>query len=233
MALAQQLKDGTKESHSAAENTKFIAGFLRGVLSVEQYGKLLTNFYYVYSTLEDSLKSLQRDPVIGSLYFPELSRADSLSRDLRFYYGPNWRSLIKASPACDAYVARIREVEKESPYLLAAHCYTRYMGDLSGGQILKGIAQGALDNPEGEGFHFYEFDKIPNAKEFKVGYRSTLDNLNLDQKQKDAIVTEANYAFRLNMDMFDEMEGTGDTFGRGLFKVVVGLVKRKLFGGNK
>ena len=30
--FAAQIKQGTKESHSAAENTKFVASFLRGVL---------------------------------------------------------------------------------------------------------------------------------------------------------------------------------------------------------
>ena len=34
MALAADLKEGTKKSHSAAENTKFVAGFLRGVVDL-------------------------------------------------------------------------------------------------------------------------------------------------------------------------------------------------------
>ena len=46
--LAKQLKEGTKESHSAAENTKFVASFLRGVLDPEEYRKLITDFYFVY-----------------------------------------------------------------------------------------------------------------------------------------------------------------------------------------
>ena len=45
MSLAIALKEGTKESHSAAENTKFVASFLRGVVDYEEYRKLLTNFY--------------------------------------------------------------------------------------------------------------------------------------------------------------------------------------------
>ena len=48
MSLAIALKEGTKESHSAAENTKFVASFLRGVVDYEEYRKLLTNFYYVF-----------------------------------------------------------------------------------------------------------------------------------------------------------------------------------------
>ena len=46
--FAAQIKQGTKEPHSAAENTKFVASFLRGVLDPQEYHKLIANFYYVY-----------------------------------------------------------------------------------------------------------------------------------------------------------------------------------------
>ena len=45
--LSKLLKEGTKKSHSAAENTKFVRGFLKGVVNEEEYRKLLTDFYYV------------------------------------------------------------------------------------------------------------------------------------------------------------------------------------------
>jgi len=44
--------------------------------------------------------------------------------------------------------------------------YTRYIGDLSGGQILKGIAQRSIS--DGQGTAFYEFKDIPNEKQFKA-----------------------------------------------------------------
>ena len=34
-----------------------------------------------------------------------------------------------------------------------------------------------------------------------------LDNLGCDEHQINALITEANYAFRLNMYMFDEIQG--------------------------
>ena len=74
MQLSTELKQGTKESHNAAENGKFIAGFLRGVLDEEQYKKLLGNFYYIYSAMELRFDKLKDDPVLGDLYFPELHR---------------------------------------------------------------------------------------------------------------------------------------------------------------
>ena len=35
MTFSKELKEATKVSHSAAENTKFVAGFLRGVVDPE------------------------------------------------------------------------------------------------------------------------------------------------------------------------------------------------------
>ena len=146
MTLSTELKTGTKKSHSAAENTKFVASFLRGVVDPEEYRKLIANFYFVYRAMEEEIG---KNPIVAVIDDPVLYRTNSLERDLRYYYGPNWRSIIKPTPACQEYVNRIREVDK---LLLVGHHYTRYIGDLSGGQILKGIAENAMtDLPEGEG----------------------------------------------------------------------------------
>ena len=209
-----QIKEGTKKSHSAAENTSFVASFLRGVVSKESYKALVKDLYYVYRTLEEEVEKHKDHPVVGKLYLPELNRVDALERDLRFYYGPIWRSLIMPSEACANYVSRIKCCSIEDPTLLVGHHYTRYLGDLSGGQILKGIAEKAMGLKD-EGLYFYDFDKIENAKKYKDGYRAILNGLDVDQHQVDAIIVEANYAFRLNMYMFEEIQGdAGKSFGK-------------------
>ena len=206
MGLALELKQGTKKSHSAAENTKFVAGFLRGVLDPEQYRQLLTNFYYVYDTMEQRIKE-SLDPYVMQIQYSELERVNALERDLRYYYGPNWRDKQIPSEACNKYCTRINEIANDNPYLLIAHHYTRYIGDLSGGQILKGIAEKALNPPAGEGLHFYDFPNISDSKGFKESYRSKLDTMDIDESQTNALIAEANYAFKLNMYLFDELEG--------------------------
>ena len=207
--FSKEIKEGTKKSHSAAENTKFVASFLKGVLDPEEYRKLITNFWYVYETMEERLQETN-DPFVNEIkkWNVLLFRTAFIQRDLRYYYGPMWREKQIPTEACNKYCYRINEVFNDNPYLLIAHHYTRYIGDLSGGQILKGIAKKALNPPEGEGLHFYDFPRIEDAKEFKIEYRSTLDNLNLSREQKDALIEEANYAFKLNMDMFNEMKGS-------------------------
>ena len=208
--FSKELKEGTKKSHNAAENTKFVSQFLKGVLNPEEYRKLITDFHHVYETMEQRISSTT-DTYAGTLkqWCVKLNRTSFLERDLRYFYGPMWREEIAAntSESAKTYVYRINEVAENDPYLLIAHHYTRYIGDLSGGQILKGIAKKALTPPEGEGLHFYDFPMIEDAKAFKKDYRAVLDGLELDEQQINALITEANYAFRLNMYIFDEVQG--------------------------
>ena len=164
------------------------------------------------------------DPLVQKILYPELERVNSLERDLRYYYGPVWRDKQIPSEACNTYCYRINEIANDNPYLLIAHHYTRYIGDLSGGQILKGIAEKALDNPKGEGLHFYDFPEVSDTKGFKASYRQTLDSLPIDESQTNALIAEANYAFRLNMYIFDEIQGSAT---KGFFKVLLGLITGK------
>ena len=219
--FALQLKTETKKSHTAAENTKFVGSFLRGVVSEEGYKQLVANFYFIYRAMEEEVDKLKEDPIVSKIAYEELNRVNNLERDLRYFYGPNWRALITPSEACQQYVNRIREVADEDPELLVGHHYTRYLGDLSGGQILRGIAEKALNLPEGEGLYFYEFEKIEDKKEFKNNYRSSLNQLPINQSQANAIINEANYAFRLNMYMFDELQGN---WFESLIKVFTGFL---------
>jgi len=198
MTLALELKEGTKVSHSAAENTKFVSSFLKGVVSRDNYKQLTANFYFVYRAMEEEIEKLDDFPLHDKL----LNRTNKLEQDLRYYYGVMWRDKIEPSQATKNYVKRIQTIE---PYLLVAHHYTRYMGDLSGGQILSNIAKNAL-NLTTEGLKFYEFD-IPNMKEYKDKYRQSLNDLNMSDIQTSMLIDEANYAFKLNMLLFDELQG--------------------------
>jgi len=222
MTFSKELKIGTKKSHSAAENTTFVASFLRGVVSKESYKKLVSDLYFVYSAMEEEVEKLKDHPIIGQLQLSDLNRVNALEQDLRFYYGPIWRSLIKPSEACNQYVNRIREVAKNEPELLVGHHYTRYLGDLSGGQILKGIAEKALALGDGQGLKFYDFEKIEDTKAYKAGYRGILDGLPITEQQANAIIVEANYAFRLNMYMFDTLEGN---WIQSLLQMVISFIK--------
>jgi heme oxygenase (biliverdin-producing, ferredoxin) len=205
--LATKLREGTKKAHTMAENVGFVKCFLKGVVEPTSYRKLVANLYFVYSAMEEEMERHQQHPILSKMYFKELNRQRSLEQDLKYYYGNQWREQISLSPAGEAYVQRIREVSNSAPELLISHLYTRYLGDLSGGQILKGIAQRAMNLADGQGTAFYEFTEIPDEKQFKNIYRQRLDELPVDETTVDRIVEEANAAFGMNMKMFNELEG--------------------------
>jgi heme oxygenase len=229
--LATKLREGTKKAHTMAENVGFVKCFLKGVVEKNSYRKLVSNLYFVYSAMEEEMERLGNHPIVSKIHFPELNRQASLEQDLQYYYGSNWREQVAPSEAAQAYVARIHTIAAEQPELLVAHSYTRYLGDLSGGQILKGIAQRGMNLTEGEGTAFYEFQDIPDEKAFKGQYRQTLDELPVDEATADQIVEEANAAFGMNMKMFNELEGNlVKAIGQMLFNT---LTRRRTRGATE
>uniref|UniRef100_A0A8C4VZK0 heme oxygenase (biliverdin-producing) n=1 Tax=Gopherus evgoodei TaxID=1825980 RepID=A0A8C4VZK0_9SAUR len=209
--LSEMLKEGTKESHDRAENTQFVKDFLKGRIKKELFKLATVALYYTYSALEEEMDCNKDHPAFAPLYFPlELHRKEALAKDMEYFYGENWKEKIQCSEATRCYVDRIHYIGQYEPELLVAHAYTRYMGDLSGGQILKKVAQRALKLPStGEGIQFYVFDNISNAQQFKQFYRARINALDLDKKAKERIVEEANKAFEFNMQVFDELDKIG------------------------
>ena len=64
-------------------------------------------------------------------------------------------------------------------------------------------------------------------KSYKEKYRSVLDELPLTESEKNAIITEANYAFRLNMYMFDELKGNAaKSFFQIVFRAIFDRIPR-------
>ena len=229
VALAAQIREGTKKSHTMAENTGFVSCFLKGVVDKASYRKLVADLYFVYTAMEDEISKLGDHPVVGPIGMKELNRRESLEQDLTYYYGAGWRDQIEPSPSAAEYVERIHAVAKESPELLVGHHYTRYLGDLSGGQILKNIAQKAMNMDGDDGLHFYVFNEIDDEKAFKTNYRSAMDALPIDQATADRIVEEANHAFHLNMNMFKELEGN---LVAAIGKVLFGFLTRRQRAGS-
>eukprot|EP00984_Skeletonema_dohrnii_P017138 scaffold7737_cov71-Skeletonema_dohrnii-CCMP3373.AAC.2 len=148
------------------------------------------------------------DEGVKALDYPTLRRSESLKKDMDFFYGEKWQDDIQPSPAAKAYVSRINEIAETEPYLMVAHQYTRYLGDLFGGQMMSGMARRSLSLENGDGTAFYTFDDIPSAKDFITEWYTSLNALDLTQQQKEDIVDEANLVFALNIDVLQELTGS-------------------------
>jgi len=84
VALAGQLREGTKKSHTMAENTGFVACFLKGVVEKKSYRKLISDLYFVYDAMEEEIERLvnEEHPVIKPIGFKSLFRKETLVNDL-------------------------------------------------------------------------------------------------------------------------------------------------------
>jgi heme oxygenase (biliverdin-producing, ferredoxin) len=201
--LSALLREGTRTDHAAAETERFIEQLMSGALTRAAYADLAAQQLAVYEALEGASTDVRADDRGAGLVFDELTRVPAIERDLAFLYGPSWREEIRILPATRAYADRVREVGGSLPHY-AAHAYTRYLGDLSGGQIVKRMIERHYGLADG-GLAFYTFPDIPKVKVFKDAYRDRLDQLALGPAEVAATVSEAQLAFRLNRAVFSAL----------------------------
>ncbi|MGW4758010.1 biliverdin-producing heme oxygenase [Streptomyces chartreusis] len=197
------IRTASHEEHVQAETSTFMSDLLGGRLGVDAYARYTEQLWFVYEALEAGAERLASDPVAGPFIRPELFRLASLERDLAHLRGPEWRSLVSALPATRAYADRVRECAEDWPAGYIAHHYTRYLGDLSGGQIIRDKAEKTWGfTRKGDGVRFYVFEGISNPAAFKRSYRELLDEVHADDLEKQRIVAECKKAFALNTAVF-------------------------------
>ncbi|MCA1899801.1 MAG: biliverdin-producing heme oxygenase [Chloroflexi bacterium] len=209
--LSIRLREGTKESHRLAEQTPFIRSFFEGRLTKEIYREFLIQLLHIYEALEDSQRRHRAHETFGKICFPSLFRGEALRRDLNFYFGDDRWKETPPLRAAETYIQRINSLSNEWVEGLVAHHYTRYLGDLSGGQALKRIVAKTFRLSSSDGLAFYDFAQIENHSQFKNGYRAALDSMPLDDETIQKIIDEANLAFRLNRDVFASMTNLAES----------------------
>lgn len=205
-AFSTVIRVASHEQHTEAETSTFMSDLLGGRLGVDAYTRYTEQLWFVYRALEDAADALREDPVAGPFIRPELMRVAEIERDLAHLIGPDWRESVVALPATGAYAARVAECAATWPGGYVAHHYTRYLGDLSGGQIIRDKAERTWGfERKGDGVRFYVFADIANPAAFKRTYRELLDAIAADDLEKQRIVDECKRAFDFNGAVFREL----------------------------
>lgn len=210
--LSLQLRSSTRSQHEHAETRSFVTALMGGGLGErgrEAYIDLARQHHAIYRALEAAGERLAADPVVADFLIADLLREASLVADLEVLAGADWRDL-PVHEATAAYVARLDGIEDAESYV--AHAYTRYLGDLSGGQAIAVMLQRHYGLTPEE-LTFYRFDGIPKPKVFKDTYRELLDAADLSPERQARAVAEAQVAFDLNAALFvtlGERHGLGD-----------------------
>lgn len=200
--LATRLRAETRALHQEVEATPFISRLLRGELGRAAYSALLRNLHEIYAALEAGLLANAGHPQIARLFTPKLLRTAGLERDLEALQGPGWPALPIA-PAARRYGEHLKTLSALRPELLAAHLYVRYLGDLSGGQMLEAIVAKSL----GPGLTaFYDFGGREEAKHLARELRAGFGALDGEGELASAIVAEAREAFEAHRTLFSWLE---------------------------
>lgn len=203
--FSQALRERTWSGHGESESAGFMHDLMAGKGTREDYVALVAQHYFVYEALESAAERFADDPEAQPFLSDQLTRMPALETDLQFLLGDDWREQIAPLPTTERYVARIREIEADGwAGGFVAHHYTRYLGDLSGGQAI-GRLMSRYFGFETNGILFYLFDQIADPKAFKETYREQLDAASWEPKERERVIDEVLYAYRLNTELFEDL----------------------------
>ena len=180
-----------------------VRDMLEGRITKKGYVTYLRNLHEIYDGLERCLAASGSVP--PEIAAPELHRAAVIACDLSSMVGSEWTTKLSVCAAARAYRDRIESVAGHDSALVG-HSYVRYLGDLSGGQLLSRHLRQHLGLSEQE-LCFYRFEKIEDIAATKRRFRRSLDRFGQSLTDPQSVVREAQRAFKLNIAVSLRSEG--------------------------
>jgi heme oxygenase len=203
--FSQALRERTWSSHGDSEGADFMKDLMTGKGSRDDYIALVAQHYFIYDAIEAAADRFANDPIAASFISSQLTRLPAIEADLQFLIGADWRDQITSLPTATAYAARVQTIAKQDwAGGFIAHHYTRYLGDLSGGQVIRTLMQRQFGF-ETNGVGFYLFEQIAKPKEFKNTYREQLDAVQWDDAERERVINEVLIAYKFNADLFVDL----------------------------
>ena len=211
-SFSYAIRTATWGDHSDSEGSTVMEDIMRMRAGLDVYIELVEQHYFMYEALEEASRHLAADPRFAALHPAALVREQALAEDLELLVGENWRERVSPVPATVAYADRIRALAAEGwlPGIIAHH-YTRYLGDLSGGQMIAKRVK-RQHGFERAGAAFYDFTELGDIAEFKQRYRAVLDELgeSLDELERQRMIDEVRAAYRFNTEVFIDMQKSNE-----------------------
>ena len=210
--LSNLMRAGTRLLHSKAERTGVVGKLLEHRCDRREYALFLRNLLPVYETLERTLDAF-RDarPAIGvaRVARPEVYRAAALRSDLLALCGVTWQQALPLLPTAESYAEAIATAtRRRGDAGLLAHAYVRYLGDLSGGQLLRTLIARDL-SIDAHCLTVYDFPAIPDVARFRQDYRQAIDQAGIEISAAQAAVAEAVDAFAYSIALSEAVANAG------------------------
>ena len=205
LRFSETVRSATTADHEHAAASGFMAELFDRALPREAYTSMIAQHWFAYVQLERAADRWADHPVAGAFVWEELRRVPALEADLHHLMGEDWRDRIEPGDATRRYCERMSEVCRR-PETFVAHHYTRYMGDLSGGQVIGRIAREVYALEPAAGAAFYEFPAIDDVRAFKDEYRRRLDRAAFTPSERQRLLAEVAVAYRCNTEVFEDLD---------------------------
>ena len=108
-------------------------------------------------------------------------------------------------PSTEAFVERVKEIDKTNPELIIAYAYTRFIADLFGGRTFIALLSVNYKVPK-EGLNYYNCDQIKDIRSYVMNYASKINSINLTEELENKLINEVSNAYIYNLAISCELE---------------------------
>lgn len=196
--FSARLKASTATIHDEVEHTNFMVELMEGRLDASAYSLLLKQYEVIYEILEKRSRDCAKDPLFAPFYDANLSRYERIRHDLQELRATD----LPVTTAARAYAAHLERLDQ--PEQVIAHNYTRYLGDLSGGQAI-GALMGRHYALPSSALTTWDFTDLGKTKPYKDSYRLRLNEIASTGGDEQIVIDETMTAFRLNGELLAEL----------------------------
>lgn len=197
--FCERLREETNDAHERASAHPFITGLLDGSLDQAAFGRYLAAIAPVYAALETAMRESD-DASVAVFDHRALDRSARIEADLAELNGGAW----VPSTAGQAYAEAIVDAAAASPHRLLAHHYTRYLGDMAGGQAIAALVHRNYGVPR-SAMSCLDFSALGDTHHYRKQYRMLLDLLPWTPVEQAEFVASASSAYDLSAGMFDAL----------------------------
>lgn len=196
--FATKVREATREAHDNAESAGFIQQLLSGSLQVRHYADLLLALEPVYDAMEQEFRVHSGDSSVALFDHRGVDRHGRIVHDLA---GLGQYPRSRPLPAVvDDYVNAIHAAAT-SPQRLLAHHYTRYLGDMAGGQAIAAMLRQHYGlGPEV--LTYYDFSDLGDLVHYRRRYKDLLDLVPWSDAERTEFIQESTRVFALTSALF-------------------------------
>nr|WP_239579424.1 biliverdin-producing heme oxygenase [Microlunatus panaciterrae] len=208
--FSESLRRETAREQAEADSSRFLDQLRPGQLS--GVSALTAQHYFIYSALEAVAEERRTDTAVAPFLVPGLTRVPALQVDLEHLLGSDWRDRIRPRPTTITYCTRLAELD--SGHTFIAHHYTRYLGDVVNGQLVKSQLE-RRHGLVGPGATFYDLSDLGPAEQFRTRYHALLDSAPWSSGEQQELIAEARLALAHTAAILDDLAQDLDSAGSG------------------